>query len=54
MTLQLHLISLYQGPIVRIAPGELHINDPTYYEELYPGWHKITDKPRSVAEQFGK
>lgn len=44
----------YEGPIVRITPDELHINDPNFSDEIYPGFHKLTEKPRSAAEQFGK
>jgi len=32
---EVSLISLLQGPIIRINPNELHINEPDYYESLY-------------------
>lgn len=45
--------SSYQGPIVRISPHELHINDPGFIEELYPGPGKPRDKYAYATGQFG-
>src|SRR5271163_4957076 len=40
------------GPIIRISPYELHIDDPDYYEELY-SQHKPRDKYLFAVRQFG-
>ncbi|KAI1914338.1 hypothetical protein LOZ61_002239 [Ophidiomyces ophidiicola] len=40
------------GPIVRISPHELHINDPEYYEILYSR-DSPRDKYSYYTEQFG-
>ncbi|KAH0541570.1 hypothetical protein FGG08_003982 [Glutinoglossum americanum] len=41
------------GPIVRISPYELHIDDPDYYDELYTGPSKKRDKWAWSAKMFG-
>ncbi|PQE04573.1 cytochrome p450 protein [Rutstroemia sp. NJR-2017a BVV2] len=41
------------GPIVRINPYELHINDPDYYDEIYAAGGKRRDKYAYSAHQFG-
>src|SRR5271156_6074460 len=40
------------GPIIRISPYELHIDDPDYYDELY-SQHKPRDKYLFLVNQFG-
>ncbi|KIW89319.1 uncharacterized protein Z519_10173 [Cladophialophora bantiana CBS 173.52] len=41
------------GPIVRINPYELHIDDPEYYDEVYTGPTKPRDKWAWSAAMFG-
>lgn len=43
----------FSGPIVRISPFELHINDPEYYDELYNGVSKKRDKYPWALKIFG-
>ena len=42
----------FKGPIIRISPYELHINDPDYHEELYRGSRRIERNPWAT-KQFG-
>ncbi|KAL4813108.1 cytochrome P450 [Aspergillus spinulosporus] len=41
------------GPIVRISPNELHVNDPSFIEELYARSGKKRDKYSYFTCQFG-
>jgi len=41
------------GPIVRINPWAVHINDPHAIDEVYPGSGKRVDKPTRYANMFG-
>jgi len=41
------------GPIVRITPDELHVNDPDFIPELYAVGGRKRDKYRRVMQLFG-
>jgi hypothetical protein len=41
------------GPIVRINPWELHVNDPDFCDELYTGASRRRDNVAYHAGQFG-
>ncbi|MCJ1457978.1 hypothetical protein MMC28_008347 [Mycoblastus sanguinarius] len=41
------------GPIVRINPYEIHINDPDYYDEIYVSSSRRTEKYPWAAKMFG-
>lgn len=41
------------GPIVRISPDELHVNEPSFINDLYAGGSKRRDKYAYFSAQFG-
>ena len=41
------------GPILRITPDELHVNDPEFIPELYPSGGRRRDKHRRTMQLFG-
>ncbi|KAL9609721.1 MAG: hypothetical protein Q9167_005529 [Letrouitia subvulpina] len=41
------------GPIVRINPHEIHINDPEFIDEIFAGPSKPRDKYRWISRMLG-
>jgi hypothetical protein len=41
------------GPIVRITPDEVHVNDPELIDLVYPGGSKKVNKDPYLMRQFG-
>ncbi|RAL08873.1 cytochrome P450 [Aspergillus homomorphus CBS 101889] len=41
------------GPIVRVGPNEVHIIDPTFYEEIYSSSTRRRNKTPQYGPQFG-
>jgi hypothetical protein len=44
---------IFLGPIIRISPNELHVNDPAFIDTLYAGGGKQRDKYKYFTAQFG-
>jgi cytochrome P450 len=42
-----------KGPIIRINPEELHVNDPSFYDYIYVGPTRRTNKWPWSAQMFG-
>lgn len=45
--------SPFEGPIVRISPYEVHINDPEMIDEVYPNQQKRSMKYGWAMKMFG-
>ncbi|KAJ5108558.1 benzoate 4-monooxygenase cytochrome P450 [Penicillium angulare] len=41
------------GPIIRINPDEVHIDDPYFFDQIFNQTNGRTEKPKRVAEVFG-
>ncbi|PYH98107.1 cytochrome P450 [Aspergillus ellipticus CBS 707.79] len=43
----MRIVEMHQeyGPIVRVAPDEIHISDPSFYDEIYAPSRRRRDKP---------
>lgn len=49
----LPLIRYNAGPVVRINPEELHVADPAFYDSVYVGPGRRTDKWEYSTRMFG-
>ena len=49
----INICSYGTGPVVRINPEELHVADPAFYDNIYVGPGRRTEKWDYSARQFG-
>jgi hypothetical protein len=52
-TFKLKELHARYGPILRISPHELHVNDPAFIDTLYASANRKRDKYRYYTNQFG-
>jgi hypothetical protein len=44
---------IYLGPVIRINPDEVHIDDPDFFDQVFNQTNGRAEKPLRVAEVFG-
>ncbi|KAJ5715786.1 benzoate 4-monooxygenase cytochrome P450 [Penicillium malachiteum] len=52
-TFKLHDLHQKYGPIIRINPDEIHINDPYFFDQIFNQTNGRANKPPRFAEVFG-
>lgn len=56
-TLVLPVVLMYcffpKGPVIRINPDEVHIDDPDFFDQVFNQTNGRAEKPLRVAEAFG-
>ena len=52
-TFRLEALHKRYGPIIRINPNDIHIDDPNYFDEVFNQTNGRAQKPPEVAEAFG-
>ncbi|KAJ5884198.1 benzoate 4-monooxygenase cytochrome P450 [Penicillium tannophilum] len=52
-TFQLRALHDKYGPVIRINPDEVHIDDPDFFDQVFNQTNGRADKPLRVAEAFG-
>ncbi|KAJ6150673.1 benzoate 4-monooxygenase cytochrome P450 [Penicillium chermesinum] len=52
-TFQLRALHRRYGPVIRINPDEVHIDDPDFFDQVFNQTNGRAEKPPRVAEAFG-
>ncbi|KAJ6090139.1 benzoate 4-monooxygenase cytochrome P450 [Penicillium sp. IBT 16267x] len=52
-TFQLRALHDKYGPVIRINPDEVHIDDPDFFDQVFNQTNGRAEKPPRVAEAFG-